>query len=165
MRLWKRRTEQPADAVAGTSEARPEPAPVAVFLLDRIVEGWIVPGQRRLSEGLNDGQPLRVQTSVETGEPGTEIDFDLDTVVAVAPPPQSQPSPARVSRRRHQLELRAGPYIINGVAHMPAGADPARYARSMAHRWLPLTRCSVSRDDEEWAVDVVIVNLDHVSRA
>jgi hypothetical protein len=162
---WTGRTKHPPDAAPREIEAQPAPVPVAVFLLDRIVEGWIVPGSGRLSELLNDGQPLRVQSSAEQVATGPGIEFDLDAVVAVAPPPQAQPSPARVSRRRHSLELHAGPYIISGVAHLPAGADPARYARSMAHRWLPLTRCSVMRDDEEWEVQVVIVNLDHVSRA
>ena len=48
--------------------------------------------------------------------------------------------------------------------HLPIGADPRRYVGSTGRRWLPLTECTVSDAEGDWAVDVVIVNLDHASR-
>ena len=73
-------------------------------------------------------------------------------------------SPLRVSRRRHPIEVEAGPYRVSGTVHLPIGADPRRYVATTGRRWLPLTDCTVSAPADEWAVDVVIVNLDHASR-
>ena len=111
---------------------------------------------------LRQGDRVRV---IETPDGAADnwLEFNLDEVIAVAPAPRP-PSPARVSRRRHPLEFDAGPYNVKGIVHLPVGADPRRYVSSTGRRWLPLTECTVSEADDEWAVEVVIVNLDHVSR-
>ena len=139
-----------------------EREPIAVFRADGVVEGWIPKQESRISDGLNDADHVRV---IETPDGAADnwLEFNLDEVIAVAPAPRP-PSPARVSRRRHPLEVDAGPYNVKGIVHLPVGADPRRYVSSTGRRWLPLTECTVSEADDEWAVDVVIVNLDHVSR-
>lgn len=53
---------------------------------------------------------------------------------------------------------------MKGIVHLPVGADPRRYVANTGRRWLPLTECTVSDADGDWAVEVVIVNLDHASR-
>jgi len=139
-----------------------EREPIAVFRADGVVEGWIPKQESRISDGLNDADRVRV---IETPDGAADnwLEFNLDEVIAVAPAPRP-PSPARVSRRRHPLEFDAGPYNVKGIVHLPVGADPRRYVSSTGRRWLPLTECTVSEADDEWAVEVVIVNLDHVSR-
>ena len=149
-------------ALGAEPMAGDEREPIAVFRSDGVVEGWIPKQESRISDGLNDADRVRV-IEAPYGAADNWLEFNLDEVIAVAPAPRP-PSPARVSRRRHPLEVDAGPYKVKGIVHLPVGADPRRYVSSTGRRWLPLTECTVSEADGEWAVDVVIVNLDHVSR-
>ena len=150
-------------ALGAEPTAGNEREPIAVFRSDGVVEGWIPKQEGRISDGLNDADRVRVETETPDGAADNWLEFNLDEVIAVAPAPRP-PSPARVSRRRHPLEVAAGPYKVRGIVHLPVGADPRRYVSSTGRRWLPLTECTVSEADGEWAVEVVIVNLDHVSR-
>lgn len=120
--------------------------------------------ERRLSDTLNAGETLQVQLT-RSGSAGPHWEaLEPDRVIAVAAPPRADPSASRMARRRHQVELLAGPYRFSGIAHMPAGADPDRFVRSTSQRWLPLTRCAVGSPDGDFEVDVLIVNLEHVTR-
>lgn len=140
-----------------------EREPIAVFRVDGVVEGWVPKQQGRISDGLNDADHMRVGTETADGSATDWLEFSLDDVIAVAPAPRPV-SPQRVSRRRHPIEVEAGPYRVSGTVHLPIGADPRRYVATTGRRWLPLTDCTVSAAADEWAVEVVIVNLDHASR-
>lgn len=159
MSPWKRR---PEGRLGGEPSPTAERDPIAVFRIDGVVEGWIPKLEGRISDGLNDADRMRLRTGPD-GTPGDWLELDLDEVVAVAAP-RRPPSPLRVSRRKFTVEVRAGPYRVNGVAHLPLGSDPERYVASASRRWLPLTACTVASGDDEWAVEVVIVNLDYASR-
>ncbi len=154
-------------AGSGQPGAQPSPDgerdPIAVFRIDGIVEGWIPKLEGRVSDGLNQADRMRIRTAAEDGSPGEWLELDLDQVVAVAAAPRP-PSPHRVARRQHAVEIEAGRYRVSGTAHLPPGADPERYLASAGRQWLPLTGCTVAVGDDEWAVDVAIVNLDHASR-
>jgi hypothetical protein len=131
--------------------------PIAVFRVDGIVEGTIPKLDGRMTEGLGEAQRIHVQDG------GERLAIDLDEVVAVAAPPRPL-SPYRVSRRQHAVEIEAGPYRVRGIAHLPPGADPHRYVASAPRKWLPLTDCTVRTSTDDFAVEVVIVNLDYASR-
>lgn len=150
-------------ALGGEPSAGSEREPIAVFGLAGVVEGWIAKPEGRVSDGLNHVDRVRVGTEMPDGSVGDWLEFRLDEVIAVAPAPRP-PSSARVSRRHHPVEVEAGPYRVKGIVHLPVGADPRRYVASTGRRWLPLTECTVSDADSDWAVDVVIVNLDHAIR-
>jgi hypothetical protein len=150
-------------ALGAEPSAGSEREPIAVFRSDGVVEGWILKQEGRISDGLNGADRLMVGTETPDGAVDKWLEVNLDEVIAVAPAPRP-PSPARVSRRHHPVEVDAGPYRVKGIAHLPVGADPRRYVASTGRRWLPLTECTVSDADGEWAVEVVIVNLDHASR-
>jgi hypothetical protein len=160
MPLWRRAAPSASDA---DQEPHP-PDPIAVFGIDGVVEGVIAWEERRLSDSLNAGAPLLVAMTDDAGTAAGWNELNLDAVVAVAAPPRTDRAVSRMARRRHVVELRAGPYRFSGTVHMPAGADPDRYVGSTAQRWLPLTRCTVAGPDGEWEVEVVIVNLDHAAR-
>jgi hypothetical protein len=140
-----------------------EREPIAVFRVDGVVEGWIPKQEGRISDGLNDADQMRVGTQAPDGRGTDWLEFSLDEVIAVAPAPRPV-SPLRVSRRRHPVEVEAGPYRVSGTVHLPIGADPRRYVATTGRRWLPLTECTVSAAANDWAVEVVIVNLDHARR-
>jgi len=150
-------------ALGAEPSARGEHEPIAVFRVDGVVEGWIPKQEGRISDGLNQTDRVRVRSEASDGSVGEWLEFSLDEVIAVAPAPRP-PSAARVSRRLHPLEVEAGPYRVNGTVHLPIGADPRRFMASTGRQWLPLTDCTVSAAEDEWAVAVVIVNLDHASR-
>jgi hypothetical protein len=137
--------------------------PIAVFRVDGVVEGWIAATAGRVSDALGETDRMTVGTDAPGGGDGNTIELDLDDIVAVAPAPRP-PSPARVSRRRHPIEVEAGPYRVTGTVHLPIGADPRRYVATTGRKWLPLTECRVVAAEDEWAVEVVIVNLDFASR-
>lgn len=150
-------------ALGAEPSALGERDPIAVFRVDGIVEGWIPKLEGRISDGLNDADRMRLRTPAPDGMPGEWLELDLDDVVAVAAAPRP-PSAARVARRHHAVEIEVGPYRVSGIAHLPLGADPERYVSSTGRRWLPLTACTVANGDDEWAVEVVVVNLEHASR-
>ena len=160
MGVFRRRSEQEP---ANEPEQVVEFDPVAVLRPVGIDEGRIARSAERLSDRLNAGASLDI---LLPGPDGSEQPTNMspDRVVAIAVPPQPAPSANRMARRRHVLELDAPPYRISGTAYMPAGADPARYARSAPQRWLALTNATVLSDSDEFGVEVLLVNLDHVHR-
>ena len=116
---------------ASESSLDGERDPIAVFRIDGIVEGWIPKLEGRVSDGLNQADRMRIRTAAADGTPGEWLELDLDEVVAVAPAPRP-PSPYRIARRHHAVEIEAGQYRVTGTAHLPLGADPERYAASTA---------------------------------
>jgi hypothetical protein len=148
--------------MGGEPSPKGERDPIAVFRIDGIVEGWISRLEGRVSDGLNEADRMRIRTAAADGTMGVWLELDLDQVVAVAPAPRP-PSPNRAARRQHAVEIEAGPYRLSGIAHLPLGADPERYVASTSRHWLPLTGCTVAAGNDEWAVEVVIVNLHQAS--
>ena len=166
MPLFRRHSPEPDPETEATLVVRAmQLEPVAVFLEAEVVEGWLATQDRRPSERLNAGEPLHVQLLSPNAEPGPWADYFPDDMIAVAVAPRLQPSLLRVSRRRYVMELGADPYAFSGTAHMPPGADPLRYADGASHRWQPLTQGTVTMGEDNWAVDVLLVNLKRVSRA
>jgi hypothetical protein len=150
-------------ALGGVAAVGDEREPIAVFRVDGVVEGWIPKQARRITDGLDDAELVRLGTSQDDGGPADVVEINLDHVIAVAPAPRP-PSAGRIARRHHRVEVEAGPYLVHGIAHLPVGADPRRYVATTGRRWLPLTECTVAAADDEWEVAVLIVNLDHASR-
>lgn len=153
----------PGTGTGGNPSDGAQREPIAVFRVDGVIEGWIAAMAGRVSDALGETDRLTVGTDAPGGGEGNTIELDLDEVVAVAPAPR-RPSQARVSRRRHPIEVEAGPYRVRGTVHLPIGADPRRYVATTGRKWLPLTECRVMAAEDEWAVEVVIVNLDFASR-
>ncbi len=136
---------------------------IAVFGTQGIVEGSIPRIEKRISDALNEAARIRIRVEGVNDTPSAPVELDLAEVVAVAAAPRS-PSPHRVATRRHSVEVEAGPYRVRGTAHFPPGADPTRYVASTSRRWLPLTDCRVATGEDEWAVDVLIVNLRQLTK-
>jgi hypothetical protein len=156
-------SDEAGAALGGVAAVGDEREPIAVFRVDGIVEGWIPKQARRITDGLEDADLVRLGTSEDDGGRAGIVEISLDHVIAVAPAPRP-PSPARIGRRHHRVEVEAGPYLVYGIAHLPVGADPRRYVATTGRRWLPLTECTVAAADDEWEVAVLIVNLDHARR-
>ena len=133
--------------------------PIAIFRAEGVAEAATPRHTGRLSDELNARLPVRVL------EDGAWSELDTWGAIAIAVEPNPEPSPNRVTRRRHVLDLSAPPYRLSGVAHMPPGADPTRYAAAASQRWLALTDASVLNEDGSgFEVDVLLVNMDWVAR-
>ena len=157
------RDERGGNALGAEPSPRGERDPIAVFRADGIIEGWIPRLEVRISDGLNDADYMRIRAETSAGVSGW-LELDLHEVVAVAAPPRP-PSAARLPRLPYAVVIETEPYRVQGTAYLPPGADPDRYLASTSRRWLPLTDCSVTAGHDEWAVDVVVVNLDLASSA
>lgn len=161
MNLWLRgRTGAELGAEPSSTGARD---PIAIFAVDGIVEGTVPQLDERMTEALAGADRIQIRTTPAAGLSSDRVVLELDDVVAIAAPPRP-PSPARVRRLQQAVEFFAGPYRVEGIAHLPPGADPGRYIASTPRKWLPLTDCTVATDSDAWAVDVVIVNTGHLSR-
>ena len=156
--------EMQADGDLGAEPSETgEREPIAVFGVDAVLEGTIPKLEGRLTEHLGHARRVHVRPADAGNAAKDQMVLELDDVVAVAAAPRP-PSPFRVARRQHAIEITAGRYQLRGVAHLPHGADPHRYVASAPRKWLPLTQCTVSTSVDQWSVDTVIVNLDHASR-
>jgi len=160
---WRRWIVSTRPEPGGHPSASGEREPIAILRVDGITEGWIAKPVSRVSDALTEAHHLTVETDASDERVPGAVELDLDDVVAVVPAPRPT-SRARVSRRQYAVEIEAGPYRMAGFVHLPVGADPERYVASTGRRWLPLTACRVAAADDEWAADVVIVNLDHAVR-
>ena len=136
--------------------------PIAIFWADAVVEGWTERSTTRPSDKLNGGLPIDVRYAPD----GPAHLMETDDVIAVAVQTHPDPSPKRIARRRHVLEMRAGSYEIRGVVHMPPGADPRRYVRATSQRWLAVTKATVVDGDngEAYEIGALLVNMEHITR-
>ena len=147
----------PALAVGATLDS------IAIFRADAVTEGWTEQSLSRPSDRLNQGVAIDVRYSIE----GAGHPLATEDVIALAVQVQPSPSPNRIARRRHVLEMSAGPYRLRGTVHMPAGADPPRYLRAASQHWIAMTKATIvsGADDEGYEIDALLVNMDHVARA
>lgn len=158
MRFLRSRSTTPAAVPAEHPAALDS---LVIFGLDGVTEAWIERTPVRISDRLNQGDTIAVHAA--PGDAG--VPLAIDDVVAVVVQPQPNPSPNRMARRRHVLEMLAPPYRIVGTVHMPPGADPVRYLRAVPHRWVAVTNATILEEDGSgYSAEVVLVHLEHVSR-
>ncbi len=135
---------------------------IAIFRAGGVTEAWIERGSARISDTLNRGLPLEVRLSLLEAPRA----LATDGIIALAVQVPLVPSANRMSRRRHVLEMSAPPYRVRGTVHMPPGADPVRYLRATSQRWTAVTKATIHSggDGEGYQIDVLLVNMEHVSR-
>ena len=135
--------------------------PIRVILEDADLAGWVEPGERRMTDILQSGEPFAFQPAYAA--PGEWIEIFPDDTVLVVPPPHVSSPDQRVPRNRHQVDIRAGDYVINGIAHLRPGEQDDPILRA-TRRFLPLTEASFAHGDGPvQTAEVVIVNLRRVS--
>ena len=136
---------------------------IAIFRADAVTEGWTDRSSSRASDRLNHDVPIGVRYSTD----GAAYPLATEDVIALAVQVQPTPSPHRIARRRHVLEITAGPYQVRGTVHMPPGADPPRYLRAASQHWIAVTKATITNgeDNDGYAIDALLVNMDHVARA
>jgi hypothetical protein len=143
----------------------PRPITVTLFTADGVGQVQMLAGSGRFTELLNGAEPIRVRAMPDP-EQGTEpawVEVDMEQrneILAVAPPPQDTNPLLRLHRPMQEVNIRIGPYLITGQAHVPAGSEAIGFLMRHRPHFTPLTRATVRENDEEDVkAAVLIVNL------
>jgi hypothetical protein len=133
--------------------------PIRLFTADTEIRGHLSPGEERITDILQRGDPFRILP--QGAQPDSEhwIEIRPDEILFVVPPTRVSPPERRQARQAREVFVRAGPYEVTGTAHLVPGSEADLVSRS-SHPFLPLTDATVTAPDREpEALDVVIVNL------
>jgi hypothetical protein len=152
--LFARNTEPEAEPAGG-------PKPIRLILADRDLNGWIEPGEERVTDLLQRGAPLPFLPAGQT--PAGWVSLDPAELLVVVPPPHVSPPERRLQRQRHEVTIRIGGWMVGGTAHLMPGEEYDPYLRS-TRQFLPLTDATLGKEDDEspLAFETVIVNLKRV---
>lgn len=164
MPFWKVGRAAGSATVEGTAARAIEPRlePIQLFTADRVVAGWIVAIDKRVTDLLNGRDTLRVCVDPAAD---TWADVERESLLLVAPPPRSGPNPRRIHRHKRRVRAVVGPYAVEGVAHLPPGMPLDPYLLRTRQPFVALTEAIVTRDDERDGGDlhsVVIVNVHNL---
>ena len=162
----ERAEQPPAAAAIPQPMAEPMPAPppqpetvaLTIFTADGTRELETDGSMPRTTDLLNrtDDQ-LRIR---ESG--GTDWEFvDVDELLVVVPPEQISDPAMRLHRPRQYVQVRIGPYRVDGAAHVPAGSQVTSFLIPQRHHFAPLTEVTIQHaaSGEDYRVPVAIVNL------
>lgn len=133
--------------------------PIRLFTEATEIRGHLSPGDERITDILQRGDPFRILP--QGAQPDSEhwIEIRPDEILLVVPPPRVSPPARRLARLARSVFVRAGDYAVTGTAHLLPGAEADLVSRS-SHPFLPLTDATVTAPDREpETLDVVIVNL------
>lgn len=161
MPFWNTRRATSAGLTAGSTAHAVDVhlEGIQLFTATGRIQGWIVAVEERMSDVLNERNTLRI--CVDPALDSWET-YRRDELLAVGPPPTINASPRRIHRRRHRVLARLGPYMIEGIAHLPPGTPLEAHLRRNRQHFMPMTDAVItSTDDEEpeQALPVVLVNL------
>jgi len=154
------------------------PDPFELSVIDLVtgtgrLMAWIVSNGRRTSDGMNEGDTLRVRGSQRieladtqavpppTPTDSEEEEIDAADVIFVIPPPLPANRHLRLHRRRVHVELQLKGFVISGQAHVRPGAEVGRHIFHSGRRFVPLTDVELVSTEEpafSWTLPVVIVN-------
>jgi ABC-2 type transport system ATP-binding protein len=130
---------------------------VRLFLADADLAGWTTSGGQPMIDILQRGMPIAFQpASVGAAE---RIEVPPEDILLVVPSSQIGLNGDGPQRKRRQVLLRVGPYMVTGTAHL---SDDDQQAPAWAIRpFLPLTKATLSRDGQPAeSLPSVLVNLD-----
>jgi hypothetical protein len=154
---WLRGGRQEQDAEA---EAPRELARIRLYAADVVVPGRCDPGDERVTDILGRGDELPVlPDGRDPADPDSWITVDTDAVLLIVPPPHVSRPEARVHRQRQAVQLRIGPYVVTGTAHLRPGESSDPFLRA-TQPFLPLTEAMIAQPGETAEqFEVVIANF------
>lgn len=158
--FWRRKAENDlAEAVDenAPSQASGDLAPVRIFTLDAVIDGWVRIGGQRLSDILNVEDLLSVSSKQTEPLDSDWFVIEREHMLAVVPPSHTSDRSVRLHRVRRRVLAETGHYTVRGLVHMIAGIDlDPMLARSRQH-FLPIT--------DAWVTSSVFTELNEEHRA
>ena len=161
------RSPQQPDAAGGVNSDRPASVVRVEILTESGEESLeIEDPRRRMTDVLNGEDILTGRRLTDEGEvpsPAAKWEvIDIDSLLVVVPPEHSTDSRQRLHRPGHPVRLRVGPYLVEGLAHVPPGAQATAFLQRHGPRFVALTRATITavdRDRPAKSVRVAIINL------
>lgn len=134
--------------------------PIRLIAMDTEIRGHVHPGDERITDILQRGDPFRIlpQGAMDSSENWIEI--TPDEIQVVVPPPMVSPPERRLARQLREVFVRIGEYELTGTAHLVPGSEHDLVSRS-SRPFLPLTSVALflPGSDVPEPLEVVIVNL------
>jgi hypothetical protein len=133
--------------------------PVRLITTEAEIRGHISPGDERITDILQRGDPFRILPQGAEPSPEHWLEISPDEIQLVIPPPLVSPPERRQTRQARSVVVRAGEYEVTGTAHLLPGSEADLVSRS-SHPFLPVTDAVLTAPGREpEPLDVVIVNL------
>jgi hypothetical protein len=137
--------------------------PIRLFTAETEIRGHLSPGDERITDILQRGEPFRILPHGAQPDSERWIEIRPDEILFVVPPALVSPPERRQQRQAREVFVRAGPYEVTGTAHLIPGSEADLVSRS-SHPFLPLTDATVIAPEREpETLEVVIVNLRRTS--
>lgn len=140
----------------------PRLEPIQLFTAAARVEGWLVATEERVTDLLNQRASLRVCTDPATD---TWESVDRGDLLVVAPPPLAAPTGRAIHRHKRRVMALVGPYVVEGIVHLPPGMPLDPYLLRTRQHFMPMTHAVVGDPSRETGTTypVVLVNVWNVS--
>lgn len=134
--------------------------PIRLYSADAAFAASMDPAGERLSDMLQRGDELSIlPEGADHRDPEAWLSVNLDLLLLVVPPPHVSRPELRLHRQRQAVQIRTGPYLVSGTAHLKPGYAQDAFVRAR-QPFLPLTDAVIEREAEAPEhVEVVIVNL------
>jgi len=134
--------------------------PMRLIALETEIRGHVNPGDERITDILQRGEPFRILPLGALDSSENWIEIAPDEIQVVIPPPLVSPPERRLARQRRQVFVKIGEFELSGTAHLVPGSEHDLVSRS-SRPFLPLTDAAlfVHGADEAEALEVAIVNL------
>lgn len=134
--------------------------PIRLFTADAEFRGHVAPGDERITDILQGGEPFRILPLGAHDTAENWIEIKPDEIMLVVPPPLVSPPERRLRRQMREVLVKIGPWEVTGTAYLVPGAEHDLVARS-SHPFLPLTDVAVfaAGAEEPEQLEVAIVNL------
>jgi len=153
--FWRRKTEEDLSGAVDEEEATQGSgslAPVRIFTLDAVIDGFVRIGGQRLSDVLNVEDLLSVSPVPTEPMDSQWFVVEREHMLAVVPPTHTSDRNVRLHRVRRRVVAESGHYTVRGFVHMIAGIDlDPMLARTRQH-FLPIT--------DAWVTSSVITELN-----
>jgi hypothetical protein len=148
-------------------DARPAPPPppqVAVRILtaEGATEVELEGGGERVTELLNSLPEIRVRPpTLASADEAEWVRADLDEILILIPSAQDTDPTRRLHRPGQHIRIRVGPYVIDGAAHVPPGAEAIGFLGRHRPHFVPITGATITGVDgsNAFSEPVAIVNL------
>jgi len=116
----------------------------------------------RVTELLNSLPEIRVRPPTLASQDEAEwVRADLDEILILIPSAQGTDPTRRLHRPGQRILVRLGPYLVDGAAHVPPGAEAIGFMLRHRPHFVPITAATITRLDGsyEFSEPVAIVNL------
>ncbi len=142
----------------------PHLAPIRLFTRETEFRGHVSPGDERITDILQRGDPFMVLPAGADAVPENWVEITPAEIQLVVPPPHVSPPERRAVRQLRAVYVRVGRHQVEGTAHLVPGSESDIWSLS-SRPFLPLTDVLLYTDDaqEPEQLEVVIVNLRETS--